>query len=316
MESIHLKNSNNILIEKIESQRVCDSTKAGFVAVLGRPNAGKSTFLNTLLGEKLALVSHKANATRKRMNLILMEGETQIVFVDTPGIHTQEKLLNQYMLQEALKAMSDCDLLLFLAPVTDKIHFYEEFLNNAKKPHIVLLTKTDSVSKEELLKTIKIYEKYQKDYQALIPVSIKDLGSLKRVVEVVARLMPPNPYYYDPEILSPNTTKDIAKEMIREALFDNLSDELPYESDVQITLYKEKPHIHHIKATIVVHKASQKGMVIGKGGATLKRIGREARLKIESFVRQKVFLEIFVKIVPSWCKERESLKKMGYNFED
>lgn len=297
-----------------ESQTI--TTKAGFVAVLGRPNAGKSSFLNTLLGERLALVSHKANATRKRMNLILMEKETQIVFVDTPGIHIQEKLLNQYMLKEALKAMSDCDILLFLAPVTDKVSFYEDFLKDAKKPHILLLTKTDSVSKESLFATIKAYEKYQNDYLALIPISIKDLGSLKRVVEVIAKLMPPNPYYYDPEILSPNTTKEIAKEIIREEVFENLSEELPYESDVQITLYKEKLKVHHIKATIIVHKESQKGMVIGKGGATLKRIGHKARLKLESFVRQKVFLEIFVKVIPSWCKERESLKKMGYNFED
>lgn len=293
-----------------------DSTRAGFVAVLGRPNAGKSSFLNAILGEKLALVSHKANATRKRMHLIFMEGTTQIVFVDTPGIHNQEKLLNQYMLKEAMRAMSDCDILLFLAPVTDKISYYEDFLKHAKKPHILLLTKIDSVSKEALFEAIKTYEKYQKEYQALIPISIKDLGSLKRVAEVVANLMPINPYYYDPEILSPNTTKEIAKEMIREVVFDNLSDELPYESDVQITLYKERPHLHHIKATIIVHKESQKGMVIGKGGATLKRIGQKARLKLESFIQQKVFLEIFVKVVPSWCKERENLKKMGYNFED
>lgn len=284
--------------------------------MLGRPNAGKSSFLNALLGENLALVSHKANATRKRMNLIVMEKNTQIVFVDTPGIHIQEKLLNQYMLKEALKAMNDCDILLFLAPITDKVSFYEEFLKDAKKPHILLLTKIDSVPKETLFAAIKAYEKYRQNYLALIPISIKDLGSLRRVVEVVAKQMPHNPYYYDPEILSPNTTKEIAKEMIREAVFENLSDELPYESDVQMNFYREKPHIHHIKATIVVHKESQKGMVIGKGGATLKRIGREARLKLESFVGQKVFLELFVKVIPSWCKEYESLKKMGYNFED
>ncbi len=294
-----------------------ENTKAGFVAVLGRPNAGKSTFLNTLLGEKLALVSHKANATRKRMCLVLMEGETQIVFVDTPGIHKQEKLLNQYMLKEAMQALQDCDFLLFLAPVSDKVSYYEEFLGIAgNKKHLLLLTKTDSVSKEVLFQAMGQYEKFKDRYEALIPVSIKDLGSLKRVVEVLAKLMPQNPYYYDPEILSPNTTKEIAKELIREAVFENLSDELPYESDVQITFYKEKPEIHHIKATIIVLKESQKGMVIGKGGVILKRIGKEARLSIENFVHQRVFLELFVKVVPSWSKERESLKKMGYNFED
>lgn len=292
-------------------------TKAGFVAVLGRPNAGKSTLLNALLGEKLALVSHKANATRKRMHIVLMHENTQIVFIDTPGIHKQEKLLNQYMLKEAMQALSDCDFLLFLAPVTDKISFYEEFLQLARgKKHILLLTKTDQVSKEALFETIKKYEQFQDSYEALIPISIKDSNSLKRVVEVLANLMPQSPYYYDPEILSPNTTKEIVKEIIREAVFENLSDEIPYESDVQITSYKEKPNVHYIKATIIVHKESQKGMVIGKGGTTLKRVGKEARINIEKFVRQKVFLELFVKVVPSWSKEKESLKKMGYNFED
>lgn len=293
-----------------------ENTKAGFVAVLGRPNAGKSTFLNTLLGEKLTLVSHKANATRKRMHLVLMEGDTQIVFVDTPGIHKQEKLLNQYMLKEALQALRDCDFLLFLAPISDRVSHYEEFLEMAQnKRHILLLTKTDSVSKDMLFEAISKYEKFKDFYEALIPISIKDLGSLKRVVEVLAKFMPESPYYYDPEILSPNTTKEIAKELIREAVFENLSDELPYESDVQITFYREKPNIHHIKATIIVHKESQKGMVIGRGGVSLKRIGKEARLNIENFVHQKVFLELFVKVVPSWSKERGSLKKMGYTFK-
>lgn len=293
-----------------------ENTKAGFVAVLGRPNAGKSTFLNTLLGEKLALVSHKANATRKRMCFVLMEGEIQIVFVDTPGIHKQEKLLNQYMLKEAMQALQDCDILLFLAPITDAVSFYEEFLQlSHNKKHILLLTKIDNVSKDRLLEEISKYDKFKDYYEALIPISIKDLGSLRCVVEVLAKLMPQSPYYYDTEILSPNSTKEIAKELIREAVFENLSEELPYESDVQITLYKEKQNVHYIKAAIVVHKESQKGMVIGKGAATLKRIGKEARINLENFVHQKVFLELFVKVMPSWSKERESLKKMGYNFE-
>ncbi|MDY3113210.1 MAG: GTPase Era [Helicobacter sp.] len=294
------------------------NTKSGFVAVLGRPNAGKSTFLNTLIGEKLALVSHKANATRKRMNLILMHGETQIIFVDTPGLHKQEKLLNKYMLNEALKALSDCDVLAFLAPVSDKIDYYLEFLElikSEKKPHILLLSKCDSTSKEELFKKIKEYEKYSDKFSALIPISIKDLDSLKRTAEVLAPLMPHSHYFYDPEILSPNTTREIVKELIREAVFENLSDEIPYESDVLISVYKEKVGLHYIKATIITQKESQKGVIIGKNAATLKRIGKNARGKIESFVGARVYLELFVKVVP-WAKEVESLKKIGYNFED
>lgn len=284
---------------------------------MGRPNAGKSTFLNTLLGERLALVSHKANATRKRMNLVVMAEDVQIVFVDTPGIHKQEKLLNQYMLKEAMQAMQDCDFLLFLAPASDKVSFYEEFLENAKnKPHFLLLTKSDSVSKEELFCKIQEYQKYQDCYEALIPISYKDLGALKSVVEQLAKRMPKSPYYYDPEILSPNTTKEIVKEMIRESCFDNLSDELPYESDVVVNIYKEKISLDYIKASIIVHKESQKAMVIGKEGKTLKRIGKNAREKIEKFVGKKVFLELVVKVVSSWSKQKESLKKIGYDFED
>lgn len=292
-------------------------SRAGFVAVLGRPNAGKSTFLNALLGERLALVSHKANATRKRMNLVLMQEEVQIVFVDTPGIHKQEKLLNQYMLKEAMQAMQDCDLLLFLAPVSDKIDFYEEFLQSSKnKPHLLLLTKSDSVIKEELFCKMQEYQKYQDYYKALIPISYKDLNSLKSVVRKIAEMMPPNPYYYDPEILSPNSTKEIVKEMIRESCFENLSDELPYESDVMVNLYQEKRDLDYIKATIITHKESQKAMVIGKEGKTLKRIGKSAREKIEKFINKKVYLELLVKVMLGWSKQKESLKQVGYDFED
>lgn len=290
-------------------------TKAGFVAVIGRPNAGKSTFLNKLIGERLALVSHKANATRKRMNLIVMEGETQIIFVDTPGIHKQEKLLNQYMFKEAMRAMQDCDFAVFLAPIKDKISFYEEFLNLCAKPHLLLLTKTDLSSKAELLAKIAEYKSFENHYKALIPISCKDLKSLKEVTRILAQFMPTNPYYYDPEILSPNTTQEIVKEMIREAVFENLSDEIPYESDVLINHYQESLKLDKIKATIIVHKQSQKGVVIGKGGAALKRIGKEARESIEKFVGKKVYLELWVKVMAGWSKERENLKKIGYNFE-
>lgn len=150
-------------------------TKCGYVSVVGRPNAGKSSLLNWLVGEKLAMVSHKANATRKRSNIIVMHEDDQIIFVDTPGLHETEKLLNQFMLDEALKAMGDCDLILFLAPVTDKLTHYEDFLQKNKKNtnHILLLTKIDNISNDEVLAKMKEYEKHSDKYQAVIPVSIK-----------------------------------------------------------------------------------------------------------------------------------------------
>ncbi len=291
-------------------------TKAGFIAVIGRPNAGKSTFLNTLLGEKLALVSHKVNATRKRMNLVFTKDDVQMIFVDTPGIDKQEKMLNAFMLKETMKAMQDCDFLLFLSPIHDKINFYQKFLENiGDKPHMLLLTKVDTASKEEILKKIKAYEKYQDFYKALIPISSKDNGSLKKVIEVLATFMPKNPFYYDDAILSPNTTREIVKEMIRESCFNNLSDELPYESDVIVRAYQEKLNIDYIKAEIIVLKQSQKGVVIGKNATTLKRIGKEARGTIEKFLNKKIYLELIVKVVPNWNKQKDKLKKIGYNFE-
>lgn len=149
-------------------------TKAGFVSLIGRPNAGKSTLMNSLLGENIAMVSQKANATRKRSNAIIMHENTQIIFVDTPGLHEREKVLNQFMLDEALKAMGDCDLIVYLAPVTDNVENYEKFLklNNSKIKHIIVLSKIDQVSQEKLFKKIAQYNQFSDDFEALIPMAV------------------------------------------------------------------------------------------------------------------------------------------------
>ncbi|MEO1938713.1 MAG: GTPase Era, partial [Sulfurimonas sp.] len=164
-------------------------TKAGFVSLIGRPNAGKSTLMNSLLGEKIAMVSQKANATRKRSNAIVMHGDTQIIFVDTPGLHEKEKVLNQYMLDEALKAMGDCDLIVYLAPVTDDLKHYERFLELNKKniPHIIAFSKIDQVSQEKLLKKIGQYNKYSDYFKALIPIAIPRKVGHKDLLDTIAK---------------------------------------------------------------------------------------------------------------------------------
>ena len=289
--------------------------KAGFVSVVGRPNSGKSSLLNWLIGEKLALVSHKANATRKRMNFIIMHKNTQIIFIDTPGIHQKERLLNQFMLEEALKAMGDCDLILFLASVKDRVDEYEEFLRLNKKntPHIVLLTKMDLVSKDELLKKIAQYQKYQESYKELIPISIKKATKQSELLEIISKYIPDHPYLYDPELLTTQNLKDIYKEYIREALFNNLSDELPYLSDVVVQKVQEGKDIEKIYADIITEKKSQKGMIIGKGGSTIKRIGIEARKNIEKLSGKRVFLKLEVIIKPNWSKDKKALDELGYS---
>jgi len=292
-------------------------TKCGFVATVGRPNAGKSSLLNWLVGEKITMVSHKANATRKRSNVIVMNKEDQIVFVDTPGIHETEKLINQFMLEEALKAIGDCDLILYLAPVTDKVTYYLDFLekNTKNTKHILLLTKTDFVTKAELLAKIKEYEKYSDKYESLLTTSIKKGAKQQPLLDEIVKYLPDSPPLFDTEIMTTSHLREIYKEFIRESVFENISDEIPYEADVVIDRVQEKPNVDVIKATIVVEKGTQKGMIIGKGGEAIKRIGLNARKKIERLTQKKVYLELFVSVKKGWSKNKKSLKEMGYNFD-
>ena len=292
-------------------------TKCGYVSVVGRPNAGKSSLLNWLVGEKIAMVSHKANATRRRSNIIVMHEDDQIVFVDTPGIHETEKLLNQFMLDEALKAMGDCDLILFLAPVTDSLKYYEDFLEKNKKntKHILLLTKIDFVNNDELMLKLKEYEKYQEKYEAMIPISIKKATKKSDMLDVVVKYLPEHPYLFDPEIMTTEHLRDLYKEFIRESIFENISDEIPYEADVMINKIEEKPNVDVIRATIIVQKDSQKGMIIGQQATAIKRIGKAARIKIEKLSGKKCFLELFVSVKKNWTKNKDALKSMGYDID-
>ncbi len=290
--------------------------KAGFVAVVGRPNAGKSSLLNFFVGEKLAMVSHKANATRKRLNIIAMHECCQIIFVDTPGIHESEKLMNQFMLEEALKAMGDAELILFLSPVTDSLKEYENFLKLNKKniPHIVLLTKVDEVRNEKILSKITEFQKYQESFLELIPVSIKRGTDRSMVFSTICKHLPSHPYYFDPEILTTDKMKDIYKELIRESIFEKTSKEIPYFTDVVIERVEELPELEKIYAQIVVEKKSQKGIIIGKDGENLRRIGYHARKLIEELNGKKTFLKLFVVVKAGWTKDKKSLGELGYNF--
>ena len=292
-------------------------TNCGYVSVVGRPNAGKSSLLNWLVGEKIAMVSHKANATRKRSNIIVMHEDDQIIFVDTPGIHETEKLLNQFMLEEALRAMGDCDLILFLAPVTDSLKYYEDFLEKNKKntKHILLLTKIDFVNNDELMAKLKEYEKYSDKYEAIIPISIKKATKKADILDEVVKYLPEHPYLFDPEIMTTEHLRDIYKEFIRESIFENISDEIPYETDVIVNKVEEKPNVDVIKATIIVQKDTQKGMIIGQNATAIKRIGKAARIKIEKLSGKKCYLELFVSIKKNWTKNKDALKSMGYDME-
>jgi len=292
-------------------------TKAGFVAVVGRPNAGKSTLLNHLVGEKLAMVSKKAQATRKRMNIIVMHKETQIIFVDTPGIHEKERLLNQFMLDEALKAMGDSDLIIFLAPASDKLTEYEKFLalpQSKNLKHIIVLTKIDHVKQGDVLKKLGEYQKYQDRFEAIIPFSVNKKVGKNQLLDEISKYLPQSPFLYDTEILTTENIRDIYKELIREAIFDNVSDEIPYESDVTIEKIEESEEMDRIFATIVVEKETQKGIIVGNQGETIKRVGKTARKQIEFFSGKRIYLNLFVAVKKGWSKNRDALEEFGYVF--
>ena len=297
-------------------------TKAGFVAVVGRPNAGKSTLLNHLVGEKLAMVSKKAQATRKRMNIIVMHKdmygtESQIIFVDTPGIHEKEKLLNQFMMDEVMKAIGDADLIVFLAPITDRVTEYEKFLKmNERKgtKHIVLLTKMDHVKQGDILKKLGEYQKYQDRFEAIIPFSVNKKVGKTQLLNEISKHLPASPFLFDTEILTTDNIRDIYKELIRESIFENLSDEIPYESDVTIEKIDETDTLDTVYATIIVEKDTQKGMIVGQKGEGIRRVGKVARQQMEIFAGKKIFLDLHVAVKKGWSKNRDGLEELGYIF--
>jgi len=290
-------------------------TKAGFVSLIGRPNAGKSTLMNSLLGEKIAMVSQKANATRRRSNAIVMHEDTQIIFVDTPGLHEREKILNQFMLDEALKAMGDCDLIVYLAPITDSTEHYEKFLklNDNKVKHIIVLSKIDQVNQDKLFRKIASYNQYANKFEALIPMAIPKKMGHDELLKVISQNLPESPFLFDPEDLTSELVRDIYAGFIREGIFENISDEVPYEADVLIDSIEEDGKLDKIFATIIIEKESQKGIIIGKGGESIKRIGKYSREKIEMLSGKKAYLELQVTVKKGWTKDKAFLQEIGYS---
>lgn len=288
--------------------------KSGFVSIIGRTNAGKSSFLNALLNEKIAIVSHKQNATRRKINGIVMNGEDQIIFTDTPGLHESNKAINQLLISQAIKSMGDCDLIVFLAPIHDDTSDYEKFLAlNPEKPHILVLTKVDESSNAKVLEKITKYQKFQDKFAALLTFSTKQPTYKKPLLDEICKLLPEHEYFYDPEFLTPTNEKEIFREFILEAIYENLSDEIPYLSDTIIKSVKEKTDITEIYASIITERDIHKSMIIGKNGETIKRIGIFARKLIQNLTNTKVFLKLDVVVKKGWSKEEKSLNQIiGY----
>ncbi|EAL4711883.1 GTPase Era [Campylobacter lari] len=288
--------------------------KSGFISIVGRTNAGKSSILNSLLEEKVAMVSHKQNATRRKINAIIMHENHQLIFIDTPGLHASSKAMNQLMIDLAIKSIADCDVILFVVSIYDDIKDYENFLNlNPKVPHIVLINKVDLAKKEVLLKKLNEYSQFSSHFSAIMPYSAKKKFYKKILLDEMVKYLPEHPYYFDPEFITTTNEKDIYRDFILEAIYENLSDEIPYNTEVKIEKIKELEQIYYINAIIITDSNSHKGMILGKDGTTIKRIGKEARVKIEKLAQKKVMLKLFVQLEKNWHKNEQNLKKILYN---
>jgi GTP-binding protein Era len=289
------------------------SHKAGFVSIIGKPNVGKSTLMNALVGEKLSIITPKAQTTRHRILGIVNEEDSQIVFSDTPGIIKPRYGLQDSMMNFVKGALSDADLILFVTDINEQ-HDENDVLEkiiNTTIPMIVLINKIDGATQEQVEEKQAYWQELLKP-KHIYAISALHKYNLDGIMERILEYLPVHPPYYDKGDLTDKTQRFFVSEIIREKIFNNYQKEIPYSTEVVITSFKEEEKITRISAEIIVERDSQKNILIGKGGAMLKKVGTEARKDIEKFLDQKVFLETFVKVLPDWRSKKNYLKSFGY----
>lgn len=291
------------------------SFRSGFISIVGKPNVGKSTLLNAILGEKISIVSEKPQTTRNTIRGVKNIEDGQIVFLDTPGIHEGGGLLNKFMVKEALGSLHDVDGVIYMveasrAPEEDDLLIIRE-LEKLKCPVVLVINKVDRVGKQTLLPLIDEYSKLLA-FKEVIPISaLKGVG-VAEVEKAIAAFLPEGPKYFPDDIYTDTPVRFLAGEIIREKVFRFTHREVPYSVAVVVEKFEEKKDVISISAVINVERDSQKGIIIGKKGAMLKRIGTAARIDIEKLLAGKVFLELFVRVQKEWTRSLSSLKDFGY----
>lgn len=291
--------------------------KSGFVTIIGRPNVGKSTLLNALTGEKIAIVSNKPQTTRGKVLTILTDEFSQIIFVDTPGVHTPRTKLGEYMNKVVTDSVDGVDAVLFVTEAGQKLTSSEKEiladLFNKKLPVILIINKADALNnKEDMLSQIADASSVG-DFKAVIPISALRKDGIKQVLDEIKALLPVGPMYYPEDMITDQTEREIVAEIIREKMLRLLDKEVPHGTAVEIESMKEGENLTKIGAVIYCEKASHKGIIIGKGGEMLKRIGSYSRTDIEKLLDKKVFLELWVKVKEDWRNSNFLLKEFGYS---
>lgn len=295
------------------------SGKSGFVTLIGRPNVGKSTLMNQLIGQKIAITSNKPQTTRNRIQTVLTLEEGQIVFLDTPGIHKAKNKLGNYMVNVAERTLNEVDVILWLVEPSNFIgagerHIIEQ-LKKTKTPVILVINKIDTVKKEQILAFIDTYRK-ELDFQEIVPVSALKGSNTDELIKCILKYLPYGPAFYDEDTITDQPMRQIAAELIREKALRLLEEEIPHGVAVSIESMKERRDIYDIEATIVCERESHKGIIIGKGGQMLKKIGSQARPEIEELLEKRVNLQLWVKVKKDWRDSDFLLKNFGYNPKD
>ena len=302
----------------LEELRNTPQTKSGFVTLIGRPNVGKSTLMNHLIGQKIAITSNKPQTTRNRIQTVYTDDRGQIVFLDTPGIHKAKNKLGEYMVNVAEQTLNEVDVILWLVEPTTFIgagerHIVEQ-LKKTKTPVILIINKVDTVDKKEIIKYMDTYRKVY-DFAEIIPVSALRAQNLDTVLDQIFKYLPYGPMFYDEDTITDQPQRQIVAEMIREKALRCLDEEIPHGIAVAIDQMKERKGggMFDIDATIICERDSHKGIIIGKGGSMLKRIGSEARRDIENMLEAKVNLQLWVKVKKDWRDSDFLMKNFGYD---
>jgi len=289
------------------------SHKAGFVSIIGKPNAGKSTLMNALVGEKMSIITPKAQTTRHRILGIVNEENYQIIFSDTPGIIKPKYGLQESMMSAVNHSLVDADVILLVTDINER---YDETdaaakLRKTSSPTAVIINKIDK-SDEETVKSKIAYWEETLHPNAVFAISALRSHNVQAVMDFILENLPEHPAYYEKDTLTDRNERFFVSEMIREKIFKLYEKEIPYSTEVIITSFKEEPAINRISAEIIVERESQKNILIGKGGEMMKKVGTFARKDMEEFLQKKVFLELFVKVMPDWRNRKNYLKRFGY----